>query len=157
QAMKPFALLLTNASDRALVAITLRWTFILPNEEPVVMQSRAESFVLGVPSSMATFEVPLPRRPPPAPGASASGSIQIPTPQSGAGHMPLRRPRMGASESSIKPLAPGQTMLVAPGTFMTPQAAGGGASGSGDHEIYATATGLTVMVDSVVLEDGQVL
>jgi hypothetical protein len=133
---KPFALLLTNNSGKAVVALTIRWTATAAGKSSV-FDSSSSSLLSGVPGGMISTMM---QRPVP-------GQSQV---------------RVGQSYISASPvvLAGGERMLVAPGLFaresMVKQRGTAGGSSGIPRELQS-AESISASIDAVVMEDGEVL
>ncbi len=140
---RPYSLLLTNGSDQPIVAITVRWT-ITSGERTGFYESRSDSFGLGSASGAgSSVRLPLPRR------DEAQNAPRPPLP-------------LGESHSSTAGMVagPGGRLLVAPGLFLRETQAkerGTPGASSGFPEAFRSATAITVSLDTVILQDGEVL
>lgn len=139
---RPYALLLTNSSGQAIVALTIRWT-ITAGERTGVYDARTDNFGLAFV------------------GASGS-SVQFPLPMPGQPRQQHPVRPIGSSHSSAEGVvaANGERVLVTPGLFMRESWAKkhdrpGAASGL--PEAVRSATAITASIDTVILEDGTVL
>jgi hypothetical protein len=138
QDYRPYALLLTNSSRRAIVALTIRWIGTSAGKSGV-FDSSIDSLLSGAPtggSSMIALQRPIP------------GQTQV---QLGQSYQSANGPEV---------IANGERMLVAPGLFASESVAKvrGTAGGSSSMpQALQSAESVSATLDAVVLEDGEVL
>ena len=138
QDYRPYALLLTNNSGKAIVAVTIRWTG-LSSGRVGVFDSSCSSLLSGAPG-----------------GGSSMASILRPAP--GQTHVQLGQSFVSANGPAV--VADGERMLVAPGLLAGESLAKQRGTSGGSSSIpqgLQSAESITATIDAVVLEDGQVL
>lgn len=152
RAFRPYSLLLTNNSGKAIVGLSLVWTVTTP-EFVRRYEDHFETMNGGMPS---TIYAPVPPTPEELAARRAARRAAM-REQAASGGAALNQPRVQESRSGSSfpfSLAPGKSMLVAPNrlTFVD------GPSGGGEPtDVLRTATDVSVVVDAVVLADGLVL
>ena len=138
QDYRPYALLLTNSSGKAIVALTIRWIGTSAGKSGV-FDSSSDSLLSGAPtggSSMTMLQRPI------------HGQTQV---QLGQSYQSANGPEV---------IANGERMLVAPGLFARESVAKvrGNAGGSSSMPLaLQSAESVSATLDAVVLEDGEVL
>lgn len=141
QEYQPYALLLTNTSGQAIVAVTIRWTGTSADGSGVY-DSSTDSLGLQV-------------------GAGSGMSMAMPIPGQGRrAQVPARFERSWASAYRPAVMASGEHMLAAPGLFVREDVTGQRASAGGSSSIpdaLKAAEMISATLDAVVLEDGKVL
>jgi hypothetical protein len=131
---KPYSLLLTNASGKAIVALSIRWTGVLTDETDFYDSSIDSLMPGGSTGSAAKMRLP--------------GQPRPTTPVSiGQSHTSTQ----GKEVAGI-----GERMLVAPGLFIR-ESLGRPGGGSGMPEALKKAQMVSATLDTVVLDDGEVL
>ncbi len=137
QYYKPFALLLTNASGKSIVALSIRWMAI-STDETGYYDSSIDSLHLSNPGSSSGHLMGLPR-----PGQSLPAQTQV---RFGQSHVSAGEPEV---------LFNGERMMVAPGLFIRESSDKPGGS-SIPKELIRAET-VWAILDTVVLQDGEVL
>ncbi len=137
QDYKPFALLLTNASGKAIVQLTIRWMAVSA-DRTVYYDSLFECLLPMVPGMSSGC--PIPRR---LPGQSLPVPPPLPIGQGWA--------RAGKTEVANN----GERMIVAPGLFIRESNGTWGLSTM--STLLQKAETVSAILDTVVLQDGEVL
>lgn len=138
QEYKPYALLLTNRSGKAIVAVTIRWMGTSAGKLGVY-DSSSSSLLNGAPGAGGSMMAM--RRP-------VSGQVQV---QLGQSYQMANGPVV---------VADGERMLVAPGLLATESMAKQRGTAGGSSSMppaLKSAESISATVDAVVLEDGEVL
>ena len=138
QDYKPFALLLTNASGQAIVALTIRW-IARSADGAGFYDSYIDSLLQGGPGGGSGSLTPM-RLP------GQSRSVQI----------PVYLGQSRASGRGTEVASNGERILVAPGVFAR-ESLGRPTGGAGIPDALIKAEMVSAILDTVVLQDGQVL
>jgi hypothetical protein len=138
QKYKWLALLLTNASGKSIIAITIRWTAI----------SAAGSSYYD--SSVDSLHLSLPGG-----GGEPGARVGVPG-TSGTAQIPVSLGKSWSSEAGNEVLKSGGRMIVAPGMFLSESRPGGG-WGTVLENAMTNAESISATLDTVVLQDGEVL
>lgn len=138
QKYKRLALLLTNASGKSIIAITIRWTFISADGSSYY-DSCVDSLHLSLPGS----------------GGEPGSRVGVQG-TSGTAQIPVSLGKSLSFEGGAEVVRSGQRMLVAPGMFLSESHPGGGSSMALDTAM-TKAESISATLDTVVLQDGEVL
>jgi hypothetical protein len=134
---KPYSLLLTNVSGKAIVAVNIRWMAISAGEIGFY-DSSIDSILPGMPG-----------------GAGSLMRLKLPG-QKQSTQTPVPIGASNAMAQGAQVAANGERMLVAPGLFVR-ESARRSSGGSGMPETIKTAETVSAILDVVILEDGEVL
>ena len=138
QDYKTFELLLTNASGQAILALTIRW-IARSADGTGFYDSYIDSLLQGGPGG----------------GSGSLTPIRLPG-QSRPAQAPVLLGQSRASVGGTEVASNGERMLVAPGVFAR-ESLGRPSAGSGVPDALKKAEMVSAILDTVVLQDGQVL
>jgi hypothetical protein len=138
QDYKAFALLLTNASGKAIVALTIRWMATSATETGFY-DSFIDCLLLGGPGS----------------GSGSQTRMLLPG-QSRPAQTPVSFGQSHASLGGTEVASNGERMLVAPGLFVR-ESLGRPSAGSSLPDALKRAETVSAILDTVVFQDGEVL